>query len=666
MTDYWGARAYPASGGPNGEGTRYVMPQPFTDRFTSPEGEGNGMTIEEIRMRIVNEHPEDIAALADQWQNAYTLMSHVKQHLFDQSTVLYNEHWRHAEARDAFMKAGPGQTLAYLDEWMGAAQNNVTVLRGLVHIATKARTDIEDLMRRYEAELKDAKNLNFGEEVDAFFSWTPTWKEGEQGEVKENIDETTQRFTREAQTLAYNVGNQYFDYLGTVSRGHGTPFMPMDAVLNFIGDKPPGLSGRPGMPGGPPALATPATLPPPAPTAVAKPGDPPALNQQQVGDGPVAPPDTALGGPVAVRPPGAPLPADAGLPAGPPAMAPLPAPPPAFLKTGAPSLPPGVPDSMQGLGRSAGTAPGAPGAPGASPPRPGQLRDGVLQRNGTSLPPGTGQPPGRTLRRTTGQPPGEPGHPGTGQPGRSTTGQPSRPAPPQPGRTDQRRQPAQPSGARSPFTPVNSEEAFGRPTGSTAPPILKGQGADPYRRRPGSHEELHPTSRTGDGGAPPRPDGTAPPVLNRPNRQGGTAPSTSPARPERARPTHGSSAPGASWLGADEARADAGAPVLDAPPPALSGSKVSRLEEIPQQLRGRAATRQPATDRTARRGTVAPELTARRTGGPGPAQGSMEDEAQIITDEQAFGVRTPGGGVLTNKRDEPAYRAEPPTVLGSN
>src|SRR4051794_22692539 len=154
MADYWDARAYPAQGGPSGSGLYYEMPPTFTGTFTPRPDPDTGLSIEAVEMQVMNMHPEQIAALADQWQNAYTLLSQIKHYVLEQSIVLYNEHWKSPEARDAFMKTGPGQALAYLDMWMESVNNNITSLRGLVHIVNKARTDVQDLMRRYEQELQ--------------------------------------------------------------------------------------------------------------------------------------------------------------------------------------------------------------------------------------------------------------------------------------------------------------------------------------------------------------------------------------------------------------------------------------------------------------------------------------------------------------------------------
>jgi hypothetical protein len=47
---------------------------------------------------------------------------------------------------------------------------------------------------------------------------------------------------------------------------------------------------------------------------------------------------------------------------------------------------------------------------------------------------------------------------------------------------------------------------------------------------------------------------------------------------------------------------------------------------------------------------VAPELGKRRGGGE-PIPVRQTDD--LITDDQAFGVRTPGGGVVAGRGDEP-------------
>jgi hypothetical protein len=698
MGDYWGARAYPAHGGPNGEGQHYVMPPAFTENFTSPPSEGNPMTIDEIKQRINNMHPEDIAVLADQWQNAYTLMSQVKAYVFEQSTVLHDEHWRDAQAREYFMKSGPGETLAYLDMWMDAAQENVTALRGLVTVVQQARTDMARLWQRYEQALKDAQNLDGGEQWSAFWSWTPTWEAGRVQERQENVREEEKKFRLEAQQLAHRVANQYFDYAGKVSSGHGPPFLPMDAVINRNVGLPRGISAAPPPPAAPSALQVTALPPPPPPapvTATRPPGAPPPLPTRNIGEGRLAPPEAVEAPPVAPLPPGVPLPPPAvprlgpgRLPGPPPGGTPPPLPPPptGLTKPGLPGSPPAPAD---GLARNPGSS-GAPGSPGAPPPsRPGQLRNGVLGRSGPSLPPGASQPPGRTLRRSPGQPgrpgvgelgnPSAPGAPGRAapppqpgraapppQPGRAAPpAQPGRPTPPQPGRPGDRNQAERPTGARSPFTPVDADEAFAPPPATTAPPVLKNPGGDPHRRRPGSADEVR-TTRAGAGdGGPPRLDGTAPPVLNRPGRPRDTAPGA-PVRPDRDRTRRTApTAPGADWVGVEEARAEAGAGIVDAPPPPPSGSRVSKLEEVPQQLRGRAATRDAATRASAARpGTVAPELTARRVGSNSPETPVEDESPAVITDDQAFGVQTPGGGVVSGKRDEPAYRPEPPKALG--
>ena len=194
--------------------------------------------------------------------------------------------------------------------------------------------------------------------------------------------------------------------------------------------------------------------------------------------------------------------------------------------------------------------------------------------------------------------------------------------------------------------------------------MLKNPTGDRNRTRPGSREELHPAAYAGDGDGARR-DGTAPPVLNSPARPGPAAPPPARRRADAARARRErEAAHGSEWIGAQEARADAGDAVLDAPAPPPTGSRVSRLEEVPKELRSRAATRQPATGRTTRPGAVSPELTKRRTEEDQVVTQADEESRGIVTDDQAFEVQTPGGGVVTSRRDEPVYEPEQRRVLG--
>src|SRR5690606_22118434 len=114
-----------SSAGPYGP-SRYHWPPPNEIEFTSPDDQ-SAATISQIRGQIMAQHPEDISALADQWQNAYNLLDEVHRQLFSQGMALDQQHWQSPEARDAFLKSGPGAALAYLDEWKQAASNNVSI-----------------------------------------------------------------------------------------------------------------------------------------------------------------------------------------------------------------------------------------------------------------------------------------------------------------------------------------------------------------------------------------------------------------------------------------------------------------------------------------------------------------------------------------------------------
>lgn len=136
--------------------------------------------------------------------------------------------------------------------------------------------------------------------------------------------------------------------------------------------------------------------------------------------------------------------------------------------------------------------------------------------------------------------------------------------------------------------------------------------------------------------APQRPGGAAPPVLNRP---------TSPAAPPPYRPTRRDRGlpPWSDLFGAEEARRRGGSGTIDAP-------ERARPDGGPWGLRSRAATRPETPAEPNRPGTVAPELGRRRGGGePVP----VREDHELVTDQQAFGVRTPGGNVVTGRGEEP-------------
>mgnify|MGYP000654199881 CR=1 FL=1 len=632
MAEYWGAQAYYFSG-PNGEGTHYVRPEPTEVDFTMPAGEDNPKTIDVIRQQIMGQHPEEIAALADQWMNAYSLMSHIKNLLFEQSDLLYQEKWTNGEARDAFMKRGPGETLAYLDEWMDSALNNVTALRSLVHIARSSREEMEDLWQEYEGAIREAAQLDWGTRFEvAWQVWRWDVDAARKEEKIEDVNNKKKEYNREAQALAWRYAEQYWDVQNKIGGGHGPLFVPMDAVMN------PPHPPFPSLPGGPPPVAPPAVAPPPVPLAtppptapVTTPTAPPTLPLRQrilnLTQNPPAPP-SGLGTqnqptPSAVPDPDLPPALPDGLSAVSPATVPGFVPPPVpGTNQGLPTAPPATSPSTvpSALNKPLGQ-PSLPPAPGM-----GGLKKGVLQgkTGAPGLPPGMTQPPGRTLGR---KPPGA----GTGQEDRTLV----------PG-------------------PVETEDAFSRPPGSTAPPVLNNQ--RPNQRRPGSREELMPPARAGGPHEPGTPlqSGATPPVLNRPGSTPPQQKPTGPGRPERGRTGATRSQqppPGSEWTGVRTARDDAGPPVLGAPTPPARGAGMSRLEEVPTQLRGRsteAATRQAP-------GTVSPELAARRavsrTGVPDGDK--AEDGQKIVTDEEAFTVETPGGGVVKQKQQQnTGYRAE--------
>ncbi|MGH3683165.1 MAG: hypothetical protein ACRDT2_23310, partial [Natronosporangium sp.] len=287
MSEYWGARIFYMEG-PNGEGSRYLDGFSPGDTYEPTEraGPDNGTTIEQVNQQIMNQHPEDISALADQWQNAYNLLSSVRDQLLGQSQTLYDESWRSSAAKDLFMERGPGKTLAYLDDWMTAAEANRDAARGMVGIATDSRSRMETLWSEYETAVDEAHNVGGGERFKQWamhynlVSWE--WKRGMFGvpyldvdfgddeEYQQALDgfradqvrQVHEEYNQRAQGLAVEVAGSYFDYL--TASGHGTPFTPMNAVINTPGEgiwaqlPPGGIPGAPPpgvAPGSPPGLA---------------------------------------------------------------------------------------------------------------------------------------------------------------------------------------------------------------------------------------------------------------------------------------------------------------------------------------------------------------------------------------------------------------------------
>jgi hypothetical protein len=606
VVDYWGAQAHYPIDSPGGYRTPryYVEPQGLSVTYTQPRSDANTVNIFTIHQQFQGMHPEYISTLADEWQNAYDLLSHVRGQLLDRSNMLYHEYWKSPRAKEAFMKAGPGPTLAYLDAWMDAAQNNVSALRALVNITIKARKDMDDLWAQYERALEDAKYADGWTRFGQGFMQGATLGiydayAGIRSSETDAVKEVDKEYSGRAQDLAHRVAGEHVDAFAKVFGGYGPPFQPMDAVVNPVGH-PPYLTATPPPPPPPPPNLVVPTIKTPTVTPTVTTPELPQAEQSLL----VTPP----------QPPAAPDSHAPGVGVGDvPGLAGLGV---------MPVLPVGTAGLKAAPAIGAVPAKGVAGAPGSTPSmppsaRPGGLNKGVLQRQGASgQPPGAHPPPGKTLGRKRDEP-------GT-----------------------------------DPSTPGQTEDAFTRPPGSATPPVLK----RPQRTvRPGSTEELTPTTGMPDAALPGQ-SAAAPPVLNRPARRAAD-PRRTDDRKDRVRGD--GPRPGTEWVGVDEAREDAAAPVLDAPAPARGAS---RLDEVPTQLRGRATSAGRSAEAGPPRGTVSPELAARRavptTGTPVPLE--SEDGQKIVTDEEAFSVETPGGGVLAKGREDTSYRAEPPTAVGGH
>ncbi|MFC0529915.1 hypothetical protein [Phytohabitans kaempferiae] len=625
MGEYWGAKvtALPAGAVPHAR-TRYADVQQNFD-YTKPAGSTGADDIEMINRKIMNQHPEDISLLADRWQNAHDLLVSIRAQLLLQGGLLERE-WRESRARDIFLERGPGETLAYLDDWIEATLSNKEALRALVTIAEDSRTRMQEIWADYQRDIAAARDLSTWDEIKEDLQIWQGWKASlsrstgmvgvsrDTGEAKEQaareaVNAVHERYNRIAQAHASGVASRYAETFTKIGEGHGALFEPMNVVFN------PPHPPFPALPGAPPGA--PSVAPPGAPAGVpTAPPVPPAARLFH----PVVPPVEMIARPdvsVAVPSPAA-VPTPPAVPAAPvpPGMAvpPVPAPPGVPVPTVAGPVT-GVPVTRPSVGPGA-LPPGAPPQPSALPPgapRPG-VHNGVLKAGNApaappSLPPNMPQP-GRTIGRA-------PTAPDTEEPARPVTGR-----------------------------PTDSESAFSGPP-PPASPVLGNPRQPPAR--PG-HRERPPLTgpRRTDPPAPGAPAGAVPPVLNAPSPPQATPPRQSPAR----RGTPGAPVPpGSEWVGAGTARDRASGPVLGRPH-TPTGQPASRLEEVPERLRGHAA-RQPTSGPA-----VPPELTPRRTVPEEPAP------AEIRPDEEAFHLETPGGGVIGKQPERAVHRPEPPASLG--
>ena len=352
----------------------------------------------------------------------------MKSQLFSQSSML-SDAWQSSsnDARDLFLKTGPGKTLAYLDEWITAAENNRDALRGLVLVAQESRKKINGLWEDYKKDIEDAKNVGFGTTARIWLTRYDLIRGGEEYEAamdehrEQQIQEVRKRYNREAQQLASDTATHYFEYL--TKNGYGPPFEPMNATMNIPGEGlwsriPSGPSGPPGMPnaGAPPSVGT--VRQPPGMNLTAVP--PPAQFQGRY----TAPPGglTAPVGTPGITPPPA-------LPAGgltPPAGLVVP-----------PPIAPGAAAAAAAAASRLPTPSGVPAGGGRPAGLPAALRNGVLQRPTLGAPPGAGSVPGAGAMPPGARPPAPPvlnrptsqaargGGPNSfGQPGQPALGQP--------------------------------------------------------------------------------------------------------------------------------------------------------------------------------------------------------------------------------------------------
>ncbi|GLY01728.1 hypothetical protein [Actinoplanes sp. NBRC 101535] len=657
MGEYWGAVIAPSDlYDRDGQLKRYfAAPVPSGNTHTGAAGPGNPLDLAGVAARIRNMHPESMAALADQWSNAVTLLTNARHLLVQQSTVLQDEHWRSSAARDAFLKQGPGRTLTFLDAWIDGAQQNVTALRHLVSITDSARAEVDNLVRNYQAEaaripalaIAQTAHLVYGNDLEL-----QTAKTLKGGALQAELDH---RYNHEAQQLAARYGQEIYPYIFRVSSGLGPQYKPPLSPLKlsdwrFVGtpqftDPHPSrshgfmsVSNEATAPGGSPqGLAPPSAVPPGSsapgvvPPGVVVPGGkapgtlPPGIRPPGTVPPSILPPGGAGRLPGAVPPPGQAFPPRGTLPPG----GTVPGPgtlPPGGTVPGPGTLPPGGTVPGPGTVPSPGTPPGA--VPGTISP-PASTPIGTIPPGTTTLPPPLFRP------RQPGQ---------IGRFGADATQQPGSEAPP--GRA-----------LRAPGVPVETGGAAIRPSlsgpgqiyvppSTTAGPRLQPGVTGPVVGgpglvRPGAGEVGTAGSRAagvspgpGGGQAPRQPatgvggDGPLRVPEKGPDRT--ASPEVS---PPRAAPPSPETARGA-WSDlyrSEQGRNQAG--------PAIIGAPSRETGAVgPQGLRSPASGRAGSPAEPSRPGAVPAELGRRRTVG-----------RAADPHEETFGVRTPGGGVISGR-----------------
>jgi hypothetical protein len=610
--DYWGAQAVWYSAGPEGYGSWYTMPayDSGANELTSPPSkDGNtGPTIDTIHAQLHNSQPAHLSALADQWQNMYNLLDALRTQLLTESTTLHDEKWKSGKARDAFMKTGPGQALAYLDAWMDSTISNQVALQGVVSIILEYQGKMDTLWKEYGKAVNDAKNLSFGAKFGDWF-WhynllgggdQPDYDRATDQDKIDQINKVKLEYNVKAQQLAWDMAQEMFGAFSTFSGGHGPVYFAPDAVFD-----PPDMV-LPNMPnvGGPPNVSTPPT-PPPMPT-------PPPVP---------TPPPTSLTHLTNLTPP--PIPTTPTLPTQPPTpTAPtVPTPPnapvaPPVLDTIVTPLPVAVPETLTAPGVPNGVQAPAPETVNAFAPKTpntnGLISRSTLNASEGSAPPGAMPRGMRGLSRNL-----------------ADGGEP-----PPTGRGANR---AQANDTAGPEREPGAEDLFGG-RGMSAPPVLG-------NNRRGHSRAGAPPAVTSDEistGLPGRSD-ASPPILARAKRPDETKSRSGFGPATATRPT---------------GESEALTPTLRAPSAPISGADVSGLEEVPATLRTPARAADPAPR----------ELVNRRSGRKlrTPATEEQHETTAPPTADEAFSVETPGGGVLGGGQEPEGYVAQAQAQVRAN
>lgn len=246
----------------DGTGADWFTPnwQPTTEKF------------EELSIWVMNQKPAHVHALGDMFVRAAQLLRELESNVRARSMSLFSEQWTRGEARDSFMVKGPGQLLAYLQDWATQQAWNIDAMYDLVEPIQKSQTDMQALINRHGPEVKAAgtatvsDNMELGQKIEYGGTSVST--------ARRELDETLaaretakrEEFDRAAREIVRVLAGAYANEFNKMTRGVGAPYVEPNVIMASPGQQWPSIPavGAPNISGpgvGAPNVAKPPTAP---------------------------------------------------------------------------------------------------------------------------------------------------------------------------------------------------------------------------------------------------------------------------------------------------------------------------------------------------------------------------------------------------------------------